>query len=184
MIDRAWRVNFVNSKRFVCFVLEFQTRIDPHMGLRTATYSLLLTETLIKNKRDYPSNQCKYPPVLSIVLYNSESEWNAALDVHDKITAIGDGLKDCLAAKKYLLVQEKRELVDPLPKERSLFAGLIAIVHNTEAARVSAAWEAVDGWLDETEHGELKQLFADLFLGVARERIEDFKQLKEGYNYG
>ncbi len=62
MIDRVWRVNFVNSKRFVCFVLEFQTRIDPHMGLRTATYSLLLTETLIKNKLDYPSNQCRYPP--------------------------------------------------------------------------------------------------------------------------
>ncbi len=184
MIDRAWRVNFVNSKRFVCFVLEFQTRIDPHLGLRIATYSTLLLESLIKNKQYYPSEKCNYPHVLSIVLYNSERDWDAALNLHHRFAPINDRLKDCLPAQRYLLVQEKRELIDPLPKERSLFAGLIAIVHNTEAARVSVAWKAVEGWLDETEHGELKQLFADLFLGVARERFKEFENLEIGATMG
>ena len=184
MIDRVWRVNFVNSKRFVCFVLEFQTRIDPHMGLRLATYSTLLLELLIKNKRDYPSHKCTYPPILPIVLYNSEGEWSAVLNIHHKFTAIEDGLKECLSAQRYLLVQEKRELIDPLPKERSLFAGMLAIVHNTDVERVLAALRAVDGWLDETEHVELRQAFTDLFLGVARERFKEFKDLEIGATMG
>ena len=184
LIDRAWRVNFVNSKRFVCFVLEFQTRVDPHMGLRLATYSTLLLESLIKNKQNYPSDKCTYPPILPIVLYNSGRKWSATLNLHHKFTAIEDELKEYLSAQRYLLVQEKRELIDPLPKERSLFAGMLAIVHNTDADRVLAALRAVDGWLDETEHVELRQLFADLFLSAARERFEEFEKLKIGATMG
>ena len=183
MIDQAWRVNFVNSQQYVCIILEFQTRIDPNMGLRMTTYSALLLETLI-DEQNCPSHKSSYPPIVPIVLYNSEREWNSARDLHQKFILIDDQLKDYMPAQRYLLVQEKRELIDPLPPERSLFAGMLAIMHNTDAARVLAAWQAVDGWLDEAEHGELRQVLADLFLGVAREKFEEFEQLKEGATMG
>ena len=60
-IDRVWRVNFVSSKRFVCFVLEFLTRIDINTGLRIGIYLTLLLGTPVENKEYCPSHKSSCP---------------------------------------------------------------------------------------------------------------------------
>ncbi|MGB8841371.1 MAG: Rpn family recombination-promoting nuclease/putative transposase, partial [Aliidongia sp.] len=59
-------------------LVEFQSRIDWWMAVRTQIYEGLLWQQIIAEKKLKPGD--KLPPVLLIVLYNGETRWNAPED--------------------------------------------------------------------------------------------------------
>jgi hypothetical protein len=60
---------------FIYVLLEFQSRIDWWMAVRTQIYEGLLWQQLIAERKLKPGD--KLPPVLMLVLYNGEARWNA-----------------------------------------------------------------------------------------------------------
>lgn len=60
-------------------LIEFQSKVDPWMAVRMMSYVGLLYQDLIKAKQMLA--QRKLPPVLPIVLYNSDAPWTAATDI-------------------------------------------------------------------------------------------------------
>jgi hypothetical protein len=74
--DVIWRVPTDGGlDLFIYVLLEFQSRIDWWMAVRTQIYEGLLWQQLIAERALKPGD--KLPPVLMLVLYNGEARWTA-----------------------------------------------------------------------------------------------------------
>ncbi len=180
-IDRVWQVGTTGGAPPLVVVLEFQSAIDPDMGLRMLVYSGLLVQELILYERYDAGSKRRYPTVLPLLLYNGRQPWNAAVDVRQCFGAIAGAMLEYQPAQHYLLVEERR-WVGRLPQRRALFRALVNIIHGESAGQAGAALIAVDGWLDDDCDRELKQAYVDLFLDSARRAYQDFDRLPEGMN--
>ena len=171
-VDRTWQVHFTDHHRIAVFILEFQTRTDPHMGLRTINYCTMLLQTLIKNKlyRCGPNQQ--YPLIMPLVLYNGAAPWSAHLDVHERFIPLPDSLQPYLPSQHYVLVDEKR-YVRPLSAAPELFSALVAIMHSDTIDKAIGALRAVDEWLDDVADRELKLAFVEFFLLTSKDKYPD-----------
>src|ERR1700735_3892230 len=74
--DVIWRLPIEGGLDLYLYLLiEFQSRIDWWMAVRTQIYEGLLWQQVIAERKLKPGD--KLPPVLMIVLYNGEARWNA-----------------------------------------------------------------------------------------------------------
>ena len=80
--DIIWRVRFKDGRPcYLVLILEFQKEPDADMALRILTYCALLLQALA------PTEEVKrygYPPILPIVIYIGEEEWNVASSVRER----------------------------------------------------------------------------------------------------
>ena len=183
-IDRIWQCQSNDRKRVFIFLLEFQSQIDPDMGLRILNYSSMLMQALIADLRYRCGTDKHYPPILPLVLYNGKSKWTASMDAHSRFAEIEDGLDVCLPSQHYILVDEKR-WIKSLTQERSLFTALVHIMHGKTPTQLIAAYKAVDQWLDDVEDRELKQTFIDFFIQTTKQTHPKLsKAIKEGMIMG
>jgi hypothetical protein len=82
--DLIWRIPRRDAgDAYVMLLLEFQSTIDPWMALRLLVYAGLLWQHLIREQQLLPDG--RLPPILPIVLYNSDPRWRAPLDLRDLI---------------------------------------------------------------------------------------------------
>ncbi len=101
--DQIWRVRLANGGE-VYVVLEFQSRPDPAMALRTCLYSALIYDALLQNKIIHP-DQTPWPAVLCIVIYNGRRRWRGSPHLHDCIWQSKSGLlRRGLLRHSYVLV--------------------------------------------------------------------------------
>jgi Putative transposase, YhgA-like len=104
--DMLWKVQWHGGPLFIFIVLEFQSRVDPFMAVRTMTYHGLLLEYLVREKAFTPSG--KLPPAFILVLYNGNAPWGAALDVADLIEPLPGGLEGYRPHASYVLLDAAR----------------------------------------------------------------------------
>ena len=82
--DMAWRIpRRDGGDAYLALLLEFQSRSDQYMALRMLTYSALLLQQLIDERRIVAGG--KLPPVLPVVLFNGGTPWRAPLALRDLI---------------------------------------------------------------------------------------------------
>jgi predicted transposase/invertase (TIGR01784 family) len=104
--DTIWRLQVQGQWIYLYLLIEFQSRIDPHMSVRTMTYIGLLYQDLITQHQVLVHDML--PPVLPIVLYNGAAPWSAAIDISDLIPSLPDELARYTPSLSYVLIDEGR----------------------------------------------------------------------------
>src|SRR5712691_3197438 len=104
--DLLWRVRQTDGWLYIYLLLEFQSRVDPHMAVRIMAYVALLYQGLIRSGQLTPAG--KLPPVIPVVLYNGRGRWTAARNVAALIEPIPGGGAASQPWIEYLLIDEGR----------------------------------------------------------------------------
>jgi hypothetical protein len=101
-----WKVQWQGGPIYIFILLEFQSKVDRFMAVRSMTYHGLLLESLVREKAFTPSG--RLPPVFILVLYNGPAPWGAALDVADLIEPLPGGLDSYRPHASYVLLDAAR----------------------------------------------------------------------------
>ena len=125
-IDSIWEIELTGRRGSVIVMLEFQSTIDPDMGLRVLAYSSVFLQSLIGQKRFPSAPERSYPTVVPLVLYNGKARWSAALDVRHRFVVMEDVLSRYQPSQYYVLVEEK-QWVGQLPERCALFRALARV---------------------------------------------------------
>ena len=91
--DLIWRLRWGTDWLYVYVLLEFQSRIHPHMAVRLLSYLGLLYHDLLDTPQIATGQ--RLPPVLPIVLYNGRPPWTAPTEIADLIEPGPLALQPC-----------------------------------------------------------------------------------------
>src|SRR5207245_3839627 len=89
--DLIWRIRRADGWLYIYLLLEFQSRVDPHMAVRIMAYVALLYQGLIRTGQLTPAGTL--PPVVPVVLYNGRGHWTASQNVATLIEPMPGGLE-------------------------------------------------------------------------------------------
>ncbi len=131
--DMLWKVKWQGRPLYVFILLEFQSKVDRFMAIRSMTYQGLLLEYLAREKAFTPSG--KLPPIFILVLYNGLAPWNAALDVADLIEPLPGGLEAYRPRVGYVLLDAARIPEMELESERNVAVALFRLEQSRDAER-------------------------------------------------
>jgi Putative transposase, YhgA-like/Domain of unknown function (DUF4351) len=143
--DQIWRVRTLGAEPREAYVLiEFQSRCDPAMALRTCIYSALLYEALLQSNRIAPDGL--WPPVLCLVLYNGKRRWRGSTQLHDRIWRPQKGPLRCgWLQHRFELVDMHGQMLQNNKKERNW----VALLMRFERDLPPSGFVALLGELDE-----------------------------------
>ncbi len=80
--DMTWRARTTDGATELLLLLEFQSRPERHMGLRTTAYSCLAAQSLLQQDRELGRGD-RALAVVALVLHHGERRWNAATSLSD-----------------------------------------------------------------------------------------------------
>jgi predicted transposase YdaD len=123
--DMLWKVKWRGRTFYVFILLEFQSRVDRFMAVRSLIYQGLLYQHLVRQKALTPSG--KLPPVFILVLYNGIRPWRAALDVADLVEEVPGDLDGYRPHLRYVLLDEMQVPELELESERNVAAALFRL---------------------------------------------------------
>ena len=113
-IDRVWRVRFRSNGRWVYFLLEFQSTVNPLMVVRLLTYIGLLYEDICRNKANL-GPRGELPEVWPIVIFNGYGTWTAACVIEQKSR---DGGHQYRLVLEYIVFCQQEYSLDDLPSDK------------------------------------------------------------------
>jgi hypothetical protein len=87
-------------------LVEFQSRVDPYMALRSLVYTGLQYEDSIKCKSQRESKML--PPLFPIVIYNDGGRWTATRELGDLFDAMPGSLVAYRPSQRHLVLDEGR----------------------------------------------------------------------------
>jgi len=106
--DIVWKVNVRGQCLWVYIVLECQRKSEKWMALRISEYVTQLALQITRDNKEEQLPEGRIPPIMPIVLYDGNSEWNAATDVADCFIKPPDGLEAFQPRLRYLLLDVHR----------------------------------------------------------------------------
>ena len=161
--DVIWRLPTEGGlDLFLYVLLEFQSRVDWWMAVRTQIYEGLLWQQLIAERSLKPGD--KLPPVLTLVLYNGEARWNAPVATSDLIALPApSALWPWQPQIRYHVLEMGAEAAG-LPAERDSLADLLFRLERDHPPEALAALIGeVIGWFQRHPgHEALRHLFREL----------------------
>jgi hypothetical protein len=157
--DIIWRLRWGGNWLYVYLLIEFQSSIDRYMAVRIANYVTLLYQDLIAQRQLAADG--RLPPVLPIVLYNSDPRWSAAVELAELIAPVPGGLDAYRPSARYLLLDEGAIIAEPsFPAEvRNLAAALFRLEHARDEATWLRVYERLVALLDSDALDSLKRAF-------------------------
>ena len=165
--DVVWRVRA--EGRWLYLLIEFQSRPDPYMALRTMVYTGLLYQGLIARDHILPGH--RLPPVLPIVLYNGSRPWRAARDVSELIPAPPGLAGRFVPRMPYLLIDQGAYDPQSLAALPNLAAALFRLERLDDPQALAQVAAELNLWLGGQT--ELKRLFAQ-WIRMALARHPDY----------
>ncbi|MEO5333184.1 MAG: Rpn family recombination-promoting nuclease/putative transposase, partial [Magnetococcus sp. YQC-5] len=159
--DLVWKIRWhgMGLWLYIYLILEPQSSVDDIMALRNDLYLKLFYQDLRQSGK-IPVGQ-KFPPVVSIVLYNGKSPWTAAMDIADLIEAFPPGLEVYCPRMRYMLVDEHRYQIDGLKSMQNVVAALFRLEKSRTLADVRQVVQELDLWLQTPEQRDLRRAFAN-----------------------
>ena len=155
--DVIWRLRWGPNWLYIYVLLEFQSRIHPHMAVRLLSYLGLFYQDLLDTRQIAPGQ--RLPPVLPIVLYNGQRPWTAPTEIADLIEPGPVGLQPYHPRLRYLLIDESAYRDAELAVMRNLAAALFRLENSHDPQTVQAVLTALADWLASPEHTELRRAF-------------------------
>ncbi|MBF0191526.1 MAG: Rpn family recombination-promoting nuclease/putative transposase, partial [Magnetococcales bacterium] len=159
--DLIWKIRWKDPERwlYLYLMLEAQSTVVEIMALRCDLYLKLLYQDLHASGK-IPAGQ-KFPPALSIVLYNGKQRWNAARDVADLIEEPPPGLETYRPHARYLLVDKNHYQDNDLRAMPNVVAALFRLEKSQSLEDVRQVIRDLDGWLQQPEQEALRHTFAN-----------------------
>lgn len=160
--DVIWRLPTRSDDLYLCVLLEFQSRSDWFMAVRTGVYQGLLWQEIIAERQLKTGD--RLPPVLLIVLYNGEARWSAPATLGDLIALPpGSALWPWQPQARYYLLDMGAVPDAELARRDSLTALLIRLERRPDPAALQGLVGAVVKWFRRHPgYDTLKQAFTDL----------------------
>jgi hypothetical protein len=172
--DVIWRIPMRNGQdAYLIALIEFQSRSERFMALRSLTYTALLWQQLIREKRIPETGFL--PPVLPLTLYNGDLRWAAPLSLRELIGLVPDSpLWRWQPESRYHLIDESAYATADLASRDALTALLFRIEQCVDRTEVLPIADAVVEWFDR--HAglhSLRGLFGQLIAGMCRDAGDD-----------
>jgi Putative transposase, YhgA-like len=161
--DVIWRLPTCKGTDIYLYLLiEFQSRVDWWMAVRTQVYTGLLWQQVIDEKDLRKGAQL--PPLLLLVLYNGKKEWQAPTRIQELIALSGNSaLWPWQPQVQYYLLNIGAFPKDDLVRRTSLAALLFRLEKPQGPYELERLLAEVIGWFREHEGYErLRELFAEL----------------------
>jgi hypothetical protein len=166
--DVIWRLPMREGREVYLYLLiEFQSKSDHWMAVRTGVYQGLLWQQVIGEQRFQAG--ARVPPLLLLVLYNGDRRWKAAIETRDLIALSPDSsLWPWQPQSRYCLLDIGSFQKDELARSPSLVALLFRLEqHYSPDGLAETAGEIVD-WFGQHEGCErLQALFYELICRAA-----------------
>lgn len=186
--DVIWRIKWRNRWLYVYLLIEMQSRIDPFMALRLASYVSLLYQDLVAQKK--LTEEGLLPPVLPLTIYNGAPRWSAPTELRDLIAPVPKSLQRYQLQLSYFLLDEGRFSKDTLPETPNLVSSLIKIENSADTQTlIEALGELLlSAQQDTQEIRRLKRTFLvwlrqsllpARFEGVAIPDLNDLSEVKD-----
>jgi predicted transposase YdaD len=161
--DVIWRLPIEGGLDLYLYLLvEFQSRIDWWMAVRTQIYEGLLWQQIIAEKKLGSGD--RLPPVLLIVLYNGETRWNAPDDTAALIALPPhSSLWPWQPQSRYHILDMGAVERDRLAEGDNVVGLLIQLEQSHPPEALAALIGEVIGWFrGHPGHEALKRLFTEL----------------------
>jgi hypothetical protein len=183
--DVIWRLPcHEGSDIYLYLLIEFQSKSDWWMAVRTQIYQGLLWQQIIAEKKLKPG--ARLPPLLLVVLYNGVRPWNAVTNIHELIALSPDSpLWPWQPQVRYYLLDMSAFPRDDLMRRTSVAALLFRLERRSSTQEIEELGGEVVGWLRrQPDCGELRRLFTELVrqayvgLGITGAIPEDLLEMK------
>ena len=155
--DIIWRVKFKQQWLYIYLILEFQSGIDQWMAVRIGEYFCLLCNDIIKSQQLQKSDLL--PPVLPIVLYTGNKEWNAPLTLSELFKPVPKIFSDYQVKAQYFLIAENRFTDEELRSKDNLAAIMFRMENSQTSKQFEDALESLIEWTKRPEHDGLRRAF-------------------------
>ncbi|MFH0924657.1 MAG: Rpn family recombination-promoting nuclease/putative transposase [bacterium] len=133
--DIVYKINYKGKEAYLFLLIEFQSTVDPFMGLRILHYVTKFYLDIIERK-DYKL----LPPVFPLMLYNGDEKWTAPLEFRELIEDGGEGIEAYIPRFRYYKIAENEFPKETLFKLNNLVSGLFYL----EKSSVSELEQALD----------------------------------------
>ncbi|MDI9331357.1 MAG: Rpn family recombination-promoting nuclease/putative transposase [Alphaproteobacteria bacterium] len=128
--DMVWRVKAADGVTDIYLSLEFQTRPDPAMPLRTWTYSGLFLQQLLGHSAR--ALRQPWPPVLQLVINTGQLRWRDGVDLASRFWRAPSGLLQQPPQHQFVLIDMHDELLDNADQGDNLFGILLQFERATQ----------------------------------------------------
>jgi len=184
--DMVWRVRVQGRWLWVYLILEFQSEPDPWMAVRMMVYVGLLAQNLIREGLIHKEEQHsgRLPPILPVVLYNGQPEWNPSCEVADCFVPPPKGLEAFQPRLLYHLVDEARLKLHPLDSVRNFSEALFSLERGRTVDDLRQVLQALDKVMRTPELQSLRRAFGVwvrilLRRKAPRSSIDDINQIND-----
>ena len=164
--DMVWEIPIHGGgSLFLLLILEFQSTIDEWMSLRFDVYTGLLYQQLVDERKLKAKDGL--PPVLPILLYNGEPNWNATTSLRKLIRLrTGSPLWKYQPEMRYYVVDEGLFPNEELKNRKSLLALLFRLEHPVNPKEVVEIIRELAEWFRKHPDGPpVKRLFNEFLDG-------------------
>ena len=161
--DVIWRLPTREGNDIYFYLLiEFQSRSDCWMAVRTQIYQGLLWQQIIAEQE--LGAGARLPPLLLLVLYNGVGRWEAATDVRQMIALPPNSpLWPWQPQVRYYLLDMGACPRDELTRRTSVAALLFLLERPSSSEELKELVGEVIGWFRQhSDYADLQQLFAEL----------------------
>ena len=170
--DAVWRVRFSRPPDdagtaggagppddwlYLLVMLEFQSAVERHMGVRMLAYTALLYQETLRGATK-PVD--RLPAVLPVVFYTGEPRWTAPVNIGDGIVPVGPALARFQPSQAYHVVDARRYAGTGLV-EGNVVSALLALELADSPTEAGPVLERLSAWLAGAEHRELRRAFVE-----------------------
>ena len=183
--DVIWRLPTRDGADVYLYLLiEFQSKSDWWMAVRTQVYQGLLWQQVIDETNLKAG--ARLPPLLLLVLYNGTRLWSAATDIRELIALSPDSpLWPWQPQVRYYLLDMSAFAGDNLTRRTSVAALLFRLERSSSTEELEELiGEVVDWFRQHPDCANLRRLFTELVrqasavLGVTKPIPEDLLEMK------
>ena len=161
--DVIWRLPTREGTDIYFYLLiEFQSKCDWWMAVRTQIYQGLLWQQVIAEKGLKAG--ARLPPLLLLVLYNGKQRWKSATDIRQLIALAPDSpLWRWQPRVRYYLLEMGSFPKDNLAQRTSVAALLFRLERSPSSEELEELVDEVVGWFRQhPDYVDLRRLFTEL----------------------
>ncbi|MGJ8515914.1 Rpn family recombination-promoting nuclease/putative transposase [Carnimonas bestiolae] len=124
--DVIWRLCHSDGALSLYLVIEFQSTIDAHMALRMTTYTALLSQQLVKQRKAAGSSGLA--PIIALVIYTGRAPWTGAIDTRQLFDVTTPQLAEFCPSQRYVLLDQQAVVAHLDGCSNSLSGNLVALI--------------------------------------------------------
>lgn len=158
--DLIWQIKTRKGRKsvYVYLLLEFQSTVDEWMPVRIMTYTGLLYQDLIRQKKVKRGQ--KLPVVFPLVLYNGDRAWKAARSLDELVQPMSGTLRKYRLPNEFTLIEERAVPKKALKPGENLVRLLFRLEQCTRIEEIQQTLESFWPYIDKKGLSEEQRAFS------------------------